>query len=62
MKMVRALVLNEYTSIFCKDRDGGKLHLYVEGKPKASFGDQPTGLVVETGMGKLELASSFPAM
>jgi hypothetical protein len=32
-------------SIFGKERDGGKLHLCVEGKPKASFGDQPCGLV-----------------
>jgi hypothetical protein len=28
-----------------RERDGGKLRLYVERKPKASFGDQPTGLV-----------------
>jgi hypothetical protein len=49
-----------YTSFFCKERDGGKLHLYVEGKPKTSFGDQPCGLV-ERGAGRLELASSFPA-
>jgi hypothetical protein len=29
-------------------QEGGKLPLYREGKPKASFGDQPFGLV-ETG-------------
>jgi hypothetical protein len=49
------------TNGWVRDRDGGKLHLYREGKPKASFGDQPTGLV-ETGFRGLELASSFPAM
>jgi hypothetical protein len=34
-----------YTLVHIKDREGGKLPLYVEGKPKASFGDQPKGLV-----------------
>jgi hypothetical protein len=27
------------------ERDGGKLHLYVEGKPEASSGDPPCGRV-----------------
>jgi hypothetical protein len=39
------IVVTGRTSFFCKDREGGKLPLYVEGKPKASFGDQPAGLV-----------------